>query len=61
MYLKNSAMTSLRYGRIFCLEIQKIDGTEYLNGIDRIGDFLKIIEPRSLQLNLEGLYKIENE
>ena len=25
-------MTSLIYGRIFCLESQKIDGTEYLRG-----------------------------
>ena len=25
-------MTSLRYGRVFCLESQKIDGTEYLRG-----------------------------
>ena len=24
-------MTSLSYGRIFCLESQKIDGTEYFN------------------------------
>ena len=33
---KNSLiMISLRYGRIFCLESQKIDGTEYLiKGID---------------------------
>ena len=25
-------MTSLIYGRVFCLESQKIDGTEYLRG-----------------------------
>ena len=25
-------MTSLSYGRVFCLESQKIDGTEYLRG-----------------------------
>ena len=27
--LETSTMTSLSYGRIFCLESQKIDGTEY--------------------------------
>ena len=26
----NKAMTSLSYGRVFCLESQKIDDTEYL-------------------------------
>ena len=25
-------MTSLSYGRVFCLESQKIDATEYLRG-----------------------------
>ena len=25
-------MTSLSYGHVFCLESQKIDGTEYLRG-----------------------------
>ena len=25
-------MTSLSYGRVFCLEAQKIDGTEYSKG-----------------------------
>ena len=42
-------MTSLRYGRIFCLEFQKIDGTEYLMGSTELAIFWKIIEPRSLQ------------
>ena len=43
-------MTSLSYGRVFCLESQKIDGTEYLiKGIDQLGDFIFIIEPRSLK------------
>ena len=42
-------MTSLRYGRIFCLEFQKIDGTEYLMGSTELAIFLKIIKPRSLQ------------
>ena len=46
------SMTSLSYGRVFCLESQKIDGTEYL--IRRSTDFaiffFYIIEPRSLKL-----------
>ena len=32
-------MTSLRYGRIFCLEFQKIDGTEYLMGSTELAIF----------------------
>ena len=43
-------MTSLSYGRVFCLESQKIDGIEYLKVIDRLGDFSFIIEPRSLKI-----------
>ena len=43
-------MTSLRYGRIFRLESQKIDGTaRILKGIDRLYDIFYIIEPRSLK------------
>ena len=45
-------MTSLSYGRVFCLEPQKIDGIDYriLKGIDRLSDFFfYIIEPRSLK------------
>ena len=43
-------MTSLSYGRVFCLESQKIDGTEYIiKGIDRLCDFFYIIKPRSLK------------
>ena len=37
MYIE--IMTSLRYGRIFCLEIQKIDGTEYLMGSTELAIF----------------------
>ena len=29
---KEETMTSLSYGRVFCLEFQRIDGTEYLRG-----------------------------
>ena len=41
-------MTSLSYGRVFCLESQKIDGTEYLRGSTDLAIFF-IIEPRSLK------------
>ena len=40
-------MTSLSYGSIFCLESQKIDGTEYLRGSTYFAIFL-------LLLNLEA-------
>ena len=36
-------MTSLRYGRIFCLEFQKIDGTEYLMGSTELAIFWKLL------------------
>ena len=36
---KRCFMTSVSYGRVFCLESQKIDGTE-LKGIDRFSYFL---------------------
>ena len=45
-------MTSLSYGRVFCLESQKIDGTEYLRGRpDRptLRFFFYIIELKSLK------------
>ena len=41
-------MTSLSYGRVFSLESQKIDGTEYLRGSNDFAIFY-IIEPRSLK------------
>ena len=56
---KTILMTSLRYGRIFCLEIQKIDGTEYLMGSTELAIFWKLL---NLEVcNLVGVYKIENE
>ena len=39
-------MTSLSYGRVFCIESQKIDGTEYL-GDRPTWRFFYIIEPKS--------------
>ena len=52
-------MTSLSYGRVFCLESQKIDGTEYLWGSTDLAILF-------LLLNLEAwnfavVYKIENK
>ena len=52
-------MTSLRYGRIFCLEFQKIDGTEYLMGSTELGIFWKLLNLEAW--NLVGVYKIENK
>ena len=40
-------MTSLSYGRVFCLEFQKIDGKEYLRGSTDLAIIL-------LLLNLEA-------
>ena len=40
-------MASLSYGRIFCLESQKIDGTDYLMGSIDFAIF-------SILLNLEA-------
>ena len=52
-------MTSLRYGRIFCLEFQKIDGTEYLMGSTELAIFWILL---NLEVcNLVGVYKIENK
>ena len=53
------SMTSLRYGRIFCLEFQKIDGTEYFMGSTELAIFWKLmnLEP----WKLVGVYKIENK
>ena len=45
-------MTSLSYGRIFWLESQKIDGTEYLRGSTDFAIFFYIIEPRSLKFGM---------
>ena len=52
-------MTSLIYGRIFCLESQKIDGTEYLRGSTDLAILFLFLnlEP----WNFAGVYKIENK
>ena len=42
-------MTSLRNGRVFCHESQKIDGTEYLRESTDFVFFIYIIEPRGLK------------
>ena len=52
-------MTSLRYRRIFCLEFQKIDGTEYLMGSTELAIFWKLLNLEAW--NLVGVYKIENK
>ena len=52
-------MTSLWYGRIFCLESQKIDGTEYLMGSTELAIFWKLLNLEAC--NLVGVYKIENK
>ena len=46
---KYAIMTNLSYGRVFCLESQKIDGTEYLRGSTDFAIFFYIIEPISLK------------
>ena len=58
-YVIGCNMTSLRYGRIFCLEFQKIDGTEYLMGSTELAIFWKLLNVEAW--NLEGVYKIENK
>ena len=50
-------MTSLSYGCIFCLESQKIDGTEYLRGSTDLAILLLNLEA----WNFAGVYKIENK
>ena len=52
-------MTSLSYGRIFCLESQKIDGTEYLRGSTDLTIIFLLLNLEAR--NLEGVYKIENK
>ena len=52
-------MTSLRYSHIFCLEFQKIDGTEYLMGSTELAIFWKLLNLEAC--NLVGEYKIENK
>ena len=45
------------YGRVFCLESQKIDGTEYLRGSTDFEIFFILLNLEAW--NLAGLYKIE--
>ena len=52
-------MTSLSYGRIFCLESQKIDGTEYLSGSTELAILFLLLNLESW--NFAGVYKIENK
>ena len=52
-------MTSLRYGRIFCLESQKIDGTEYLRGSTEFAIFLIFFNLEAW--SLASVYTIENK
>ena len=52
-------MTSLRYGRIFCLESQKIDDTEYSMGSTELAIFWKLLNLEACYL--VGVYKIENK
>ena len=51
-------MTSLRCGRIFCLESQKIDGTDYLMGWADFAIFFILLNLEAW--NLASIYKIEN-
>ena len=50
-------MTSLSHGRVFCLESQKIDGTEYLRGSTDLAIFLYYWT----YTPFAGVYKIENK
>ena len=52
-------MTSLSYGRVFCLESQKIDGTEYLRGSNDFAIFFILLNLEAW--NMAGVYKIENK
>ena len=59
IYFIPVSMTSLRYGRIFCLEFQKIDGTEYLMGSTELAISWKLVNLEAW--NLVDIYKIENK
>ena len=52
-------MASLSYSRIFCLESQKIDGTEYLRGSTDLAIIFLLLNLEAR--NLVGVYKIENK
>ena len=53
------ALISLSYGRVFCLESQKIDGTEYIKGSTDFAIFFLLLNLEAW--NLVGVYKIENK
>ena len=52
-------MTSLSRGRVFCLESQKIDGTEYLRGSTDMAIFFLFMNLEAW--NLVSVYKIQNK
>ena len=52
-------MISLSLGRVFCLECQKIDGTEYLWGSNDFAIFFRLLNLEAW--NLAGVYKIDNK
>ena len=57
--VETSYMTSLSYGRVFCLESQKIDGTEYLRGSTDLAILFLLLNLEAW--NFAGVYKIENK
>ena len=57
--LETSYMTSLSYGRVFCLESQKIDGTEYLRGSTDLAILFLVLNLEAW--NFAGVYKIGNK
>ena len=52
-------MTSLNYGRIFCLESQKINDTEYLRGSTDLAILFLLLNLEAW--NFAGVYKIKNK
>ena len=52
-------MTSLSYGRIFCLESQKIDGTQYLRGSTDLAILFLLLNLEAR--NFAGVYEIGNK
>ena len=56
---RHTPMTSFSYGRVFCLESQKIDGTEYLRGSTDLAITFLLLNLQAW--NLAGVYKMENK
>ena len=52
-------MASLSYDHVFCLEFQKIDGTEYLRGSTDFAIFFILLNLEAWYL--AGVYKIKNK